>query len=161
MFVSVLILFIILFLLIKFPHFLDIKDKFIIGKYIRIEREFGLEPINFSNIIIYNSDGQIILPDSISVSTGIAKGNGSTPGAPDSNYPNDIVLIETNPGISEPPFIEFSLPRSEKISRVIIMNRDRYKYRMQNIIISIINDKRYQVFETKISQSYPIYFIEV
>ena len=55
MLISILIVFIILYVYIKYPYVFDFKKEYLSGRYIRLDRESGTDSINFANFIIYDS----------------------------------------------------------------------------------------------------------
>lgn len=164
MVLSVLIIFIILFVYLKYPQVFSFKSNYTLGRYIRLEREVGNEPINIANFIIYDIDGEVITPNALSVNPNIAFGDGKNPKAKtytDStkNDPADVILIETTASSTSLPYIEYDLGTSRKISRLLIINRKKFSTRMQRTIIRILDDDRNQIFEKKISELQDIYSI--
>lgn len=161
MVLSVLIIFIILFVYLKYPHVFSFKTNFTSGRYIRLEREAGSEPINIANFIIYDIDGTIITPNALSVNPDIAFGDGKYPKAKTSTDLADIVLIETRASSTSLPYIEYDLGSSKKVSKILIINRKKYNQRMQGTLIRILDDDRNQVYEKKISELQDIYSINI
>lgn len=154
MILSVLVIFIILYIYIKYPHIFDFKQN-TSGRYIRLERESGSEAINFANFII-KGNNQIINPIALNVNPGLALGDGIKPTANNADL-TDIVLVETmSTGI---PYIEYDLGTSKNISDIIIFNRKKYKERMNNTVLWILDNDRNIIFEKKIDNVQDIYHI--
>lgn len=161
MFIAVLILFIILLIYLKYPQLFEFKNNYISGRYIRLERERGDEPINFANFIIYDSYDSIIKPYDLSVNPGLAFGNGKYPKVKDISDPEDIVLVETLSGKTGLPYVEYDLGIARKISKIVIINRKKFNDRMKNTILRIIDSDRNQVFEKTILELQEIYSIDL
>lgn len=160
MIVFVLIVFIILYLYFKYPHIFDLKRKYITGRYIRLERESGSDPINYANFIINDEDGKVINPIELSVNPGISFGDGKNPKSTIGDI-EDIVLIETTSLSTSVPYVEYDLGLMRNISNIIIINRKKYKERMGKTIIRILDDNRNQIFEKKIIDIQDIYYINI
>jgi hypothetical protein len=161
MVLSVLIIFIIIFIYLKYPQVFSFKTNFVNGRYIRLDREAGSEAINIANFIIYDLDGSIITPNALSVNPNIAFGNGKNPQARTTNDLSDIVLIETTSGTSGSPYIEYDLGTIKKVSKILIINRKKYNTRMQKTVLRILDEDRNQIFEKKITDLNDIYSIDI
>jgi hypothetical protein len=161
MLVPVLIIFIIIFLYLKYPDVFSFKSNFTEGRYVRLERESGSDPINVANFVVYDVDDKIILPNSLGINPGIALGDGKTPSASSADDLSDIVLIATTSDSSTVPYIEYDLGDTKKISKVIILNRKKYGSRMQKTILRILDSDRNQIVEKKITELRDIYLINI
>lgn len=160
MVISVLIVFIIIFIYLKYPQVFSFKSNYTSGRYIRLDREDGTDPISVGNFIVYDSDGTIITPNSLSVNPRATIGDGKNPKS--ISDPTDIVLIETSPGASGSiPYIEYDLGIVKKISRVLIINRKKYGQFMQKTVLRVLDDDRNQIFEKKISDLQEMYSINI
>jgi len=158
--VAVLFVFIIIFLYFNYPNVFNINTKFIDGKYVRLERINGYDPINFANFIIDDNDGNVIVPVAANVNPNIAFGDGKTPKAKAGNA-TDIVLIETTSNTYSQPFVEFDLGGLKKVSKVTIVNRNKYNTRMSGTLLRILDEHRDIVFEEMILDTKNIYSINI
>lgn len=161
MILSIIIILIIMFIILKYPDLFHTGNDFISGRYIRLERYSGNDPITFSNFIIFDMNNNIIKPYEIAVNPSLAYGNGITLKARDSRNLDDIVLIETTGGASSKPYVEYDLGIPKKISKIIIFNRKKYSSRMQNTTLFIIDSDRNLIFEKKIDTVNDIYYIDI
>ena len=161
MVLSVLIIFIILFVYLKFPQVFAFKTNFVSGRYIRLEREAGSDPVNVANLVIYDLDGSVIVPNALSVNPSVAFGNGRTPQAKTSSDLSDVILIETASSTTSLPYIEYDLGTARKISRVLIVNRKNFNQRMQKTVLRVLDDDRNQIFEKKITELHDMYSINI
>ena len=159
MVVSVLIVFIMLFIYLKYPQVFNFKTNFVSGRYIRLEREAGNEPIGVANFIIYDIDGNLITPNALSVNPSAAAGNGRFPIA--ASTTDDIVLIATISGSNSMPYIEYDIGTARKISRVLIVNRKKSPQLMQKTVLRVLDEDRNQIFEKKISDLQDMYSINI
>lgn len=158
MVLSVLIVFIILFIYLKYPQVFSFKQTYLSGKYIRLDRESGSDPINFANFIIKDDEGSIIIPNEVSVNPTLAFGNGRNPKSKGADV-TDVILIET--GGSGTPYVEYDLGSTRNIANVIIVNRKKYNDRMNKTVLRVLDDDRNQIFEKKISDIQDIYSINI
>ena len=158
MVLSVLIVFIILYIYLKYPQVFEFKNNFRNGRYIRLERETGTDAINFANFIIHDEDGALIHPTELSVNPAIAFGDGRVPKSKAGDV-TDIILIETTN--TSTPYIEYDLGTTRKISNVVIINRKKFGQRMQKTVLRVLDDDRNQIFEKKISELLDIYSINI
>lgn len=158
MVLSVLIVFIILFVYLKYPQVFEFKRNFKSGRYIRLEREAGTDAINFANFIIHGDDGSVIVPTEVSINPSIAFGDGRIPKSKTGDV-TDVVLIETTGTGS--PYIEYDLGATRKISNIVIINRKKFGQRMQRTVLRVLDDDRNQIFEKKITELQDIYFINI
>lgn len=159
MVVSVLIVFIILFVYLKYPQVFNFKTNFVSGRYVRLERETGTDPIGIANFIIYDIDGNLITPNALSVNPSTAAGNGRYPIAVSTT--DDVVLIATSTGTDTIPYIEYDLGTTKKISRILIINRKKTSQLMQKTVLRALDDDRNQIFEQKISDLKDMYSINI
>lgn len=159
MVVSVLIVFIILFVYLKYPHIFNFKTNFVSGRYIRLEREAGSDPVGVANFVIYDIDGNIITPNALSVNPSAAAGNGRFPISTSTS--DDIVLIATITGTTSMPYIEYDIGTARKISRVLIVNRKKNPQNMQKTVLRVLDEERNQIFEKKISDLQDMYSINI
>jgi hypothetical protein len=164
-----LIIIILGYMIYKYPNIFDLKQKYIIGRYIRLDREANtFDPITYANFIIYNNKYEIINPIELSVFPSLAKGNGIYPQA-DLGDLNDIILVETVSSSDYVPYIEYDLGITKKISNVTIINRkvtylnksQKINEKLNKTILSVLNEDRNQVFEKKISNIQSIYSINI
>lgn len=161
MVLSVLIVFIILFIYLKYPQVFEFKKRFMSGRYIRLERESGSsDPINFANFIIYDEDGTVITPSELSVNPAVAFGDGRIPKAKTTGDLADVVLIETTGGTGT-PYIEYDLGAIRKVSNILIVNRKKFGQRMQKTVLRVLDEERNQIFEKKILDLQDIYSINI
>lgn len=159
MVLSVLIVFIIVFVYLKYPQVFSFKSNFTSGRYIRLERESGTDAIGVSNFIIHDLDGSVITPNALSVNPRVSFGDGRYPKSKSST--DDIVLIETGVGTNSTPYIEYDLGTLRKISRVVIVNTRKNNQRIQKTVLRVLDEDRNQIFEKKISELQDIYSINI
>lgn len=161
MVVSILLLFIILYVYLKYPHVFEFKQRYRNGRYIRLERESGLEAITFANFIITDEDGLLLTPTEVSVNPSLKNGDGRAPKSSLGDA-TDIVLIETEIGSgSVSPYIEYDLGSIKKIANIVIINRTKFKQQMQKTVLKILDNDRNIIFEKKITELQDIYFINI
>jgi hypothetical protein len=159
MVLSVLLVFIIAFVYLKYPQVFTFKSNFTSGRYVRLEREAGTDAIGVANFVILDVEGTVILPNALSVNPAVAFGNGKFPQSRD--FIDNVILIESNPGTSSSPYIEYDLGSARKISKIIIMNTKRNNQRMQKTVLRVLDEDRNQIFEKKISEIQDIYSINI
>lgn len=164
MVLSVFIIFIVLFVYLKYPQVFNFTNKYVSGRYIRLERNSGSDPINFANFIIYDDKGNALTPTGLSVFPGLASGlDGIYPKAIGSGTTDDIVLVETSG--SGNPYIEYDIGSVKNISNIVIVNRkktaSRYNERMNGTVIKILDNERVQIFSKLISTVQETYSINM
>ena len=120
---TVLIIFIILYIYLKYPYIFEFKPISKSCQYIKLTRD-GINPISYANFIVYDDEGTVINPISVAINPSLASGTGKYPKAVSGTDLEDIVLVETIIGTAaSPPSIEYNLGDMKKVSNVTIINR--------------------------------------
>lgn len=167
MIVAVLLVFIIIYVYYKYPDFFDFRQKFVTGRYVRLERESGSDPINFANFIIRDKLGSVINPVELNINPSLLFGDGRTPRAYSSTELDDIVLIETAGSVDS--YIEYDIGSAKNISNVTIINRrlttnnaaQRVNERLKDTVLRILDNNRNGMFEKRIINVQNVYSIDV
>lgn len=157
----------------KYYDSFEFGKRFVEGRYIRLERDdnymstngyYRHIPINYANIMFISEDKRIITPSHVYIYPALAYGNGVTPIAKP-NDPTDIVLVETID--SDFPVVEYTLPMTEKISQIIIINRNvteqnrlqEVDKRMKYLYVDILNEHKEVIFRYYLSTTESVYNI--
>lgn len=163
MVLSVFIIFIVLFVYLKYPQVFEFNSKYSTGRYIRLERTSGSDPINYANFIIYDDKASLLLPTSLNVYPGLTAGlNGINPKSLGVDT-SDIVLVETSGAGT--PYVEYDLGSVKNISNIVIINRkktaSRYNERMSGTTLKILNNDRVTIFTKQINEVQETYSIKI